>query len=306
MDGSVIKIHGKSKGKGLYQLHYTPTTRGCHSLSITVNGRQIVGRQIVGSPFQSVVRVHPTQLGKPVKYIKGVGKPYAMAMTADERFVVSSDRNIVILAKSGKKVNTFACSGLTTGVTVDDIGHIYVTMIDANCLCKFDEKGRKTKEVKCMLQSPGGVTIINNQVFVCDRGNHRIVVFSTKLELIRCFGTNGSGDGQFGRPQFIVQDGEGQLWITDYHNHRLCVFTADGKYQRSVVKPVDKGKLNLPLGIACDSDYVYVSEFGGGCVSVFTVAGDFVCSFGGRGSGEGDFANPVGVSFCQRWFLVRV
>ena len=300
VDGSVIKIHGTSKGKGRYQLAYTPSTRGRHSLSITVNGRQIVG-----SPFQSVVRLHPTQLGKLVKSIKGVGKPYAMAMTVEERFVVSSfdQKEIIIIAKSGEKLYTIACSGKPTGVAVDDIGHVYMALFDANCLCKFDENGRKLKEVKGKLQSPGGVTIINNQVFVCDRGNRRIAVFSTELELIRCFGTNGSGDGQFSYPEFIIKDGEGQLWITDFSNQRLCVFTADGKYQRSVVKPADKGKLNQPVGITCDSDYVYVSEHGGQCVSVFTVTGDFVCSFGGRGGGEGEFFNPFGVSVDRDGFL---
>ena len=49
--------------------------------------------------------------------------------------------------------------------------------------------------------------------------------------------------------------------------------------------------------------YVYVSEFGGHCVSVFTVAGDFVCSFGGRGGGEGEFFNPLGVSVDREGFL---
>ena len=298
VDGSVIKIQGTSKGKGRYQLAYTPITRGRHSLSITVNGQQIVG-----SPFQSLVRLHPTQLRKPVKSIKGVCYARAMAIAADERFVVSSDRNITVLAKSGEKLNTIACSGQPTGVAVDDIGHIYVALFDANCLCKFDENGRKLKEVKGKLQTPSGVTIINHQLFVCDRDNNRIAVFSTELELIRSFGTNGSGDGQFNRPQFIVQDGEGQLWITDQYNHRLCVFTADGKYQRSVVKPADKGKLNQPIGIACDSDYVYVSELGGHRVSIFTVAGDFVRSFGGRGGGEGEFFNPFGVSVDRDGFL---
>ena len=308
VDGSVIKIKGTSKGKGRYQLAYTPITRGRHSLSITVNGRQIAG-----SPFQSLVRLHPTQLRKPVKSIKVVGNACAIAIAADEKFVVSSEQKIVILAKSGKKLNTIACSGQPTGVAVDDIGHIYVALWDdvidstiydeVNCLCKFDESGRKLKEVKGKLQTPSGVTIINNQVFVCDRGNHRIAVFSTELELIRCFGTNGSGDGQFRFPEFIIKDGEGQLWITDSNNHRLCVFTADGKYLRSVVKPADKGKLNQPVGIACDSDYVYVSELGRHCVSVFTVAGDFVCSFGGRGGGEGEFVNPFGVSVDRDGFL---
>ena len=45
------------------------------------------------------MRLHPTQLGKPVKSIKGVDSARAMAITVDERFAVSSNRNIVILAK---------------------------------------------------------------------------------------------------------------------------------------------------------------------------------------------------------------
>ena len=300
MDGSVIKIHGESKGKGHYRLDYIPTVRGRHNLSITVNDRHIIG-----SPFQLVVRVHPTQLGKPVRSIKEVETPSAITMTADERFVVSSsDQNqIVILAKSGEKLSTITCNGKPSGIAVDDVGHIYAALYSTNCLCKFDENGRKLKEVLDRLLNPSGVAIINNQVFIGDCLNHRVVVFSSDLEFIRSFGTKGHGDGQFNYPECIAQDEEGRLWITDFFNDRLCIFTEDGEYQQAVMKPVDKGKLNSPSGIACDSGYVYVSEHRGHCVSVFTVTGDFVCSFGEHGCGEGEFNYPVGVLVDRDGFL---
>ena len=300
VDGSVIKIKGTSKGKGRYQLAYTPITRGRHSLSITVNGRQIVG-----SPFQSVVRVHPSQLGKPVKSIKGVGNAFAIAIIDDERFVVSSvdQKEIVIIAKSGEKLYTIACSGAPSGVAVDSIGCIYVALQDSHALCKFDKNGRKLIEMKGRLNFPSEVTIVNNQVFVCDRWNQRIVVFSSDLVYIRCFGTKGSGKGQFHNPEFLAQDEKGRLWITDFHNQRVCIFTTDGRYQRSVVKPADKGKLNNPVGIACDSGYVYVSELRGHCVSVFTVMGEFMFSFGRGGGGEGEFFHPRGMLVDKDGFL---
>ena len=300
VDGSVINIHGESKAKGRYQLAYTPITRGRHNLSITVNGRQIVG-----SPFQSVVRVDPTQLGKSVKHFTTIGKPFAMTMTADERFVVSSidQKQIVILAKSGEKLITFACNGVPTGVAVDDIGCIYVALQDIHSLCKFDEQGRKLKEVKDILNYPSGVNIINNQVLVCDRWNRRIAVFNTDLVFIRSIGAKGHGDGEFNNPEFLTQDEEGRLWITDFHNQRVCIFTADFEYLCSVVKPAGKGKLSSPAGIACDSGYVYVSELDGRCVSVFTVAGDFVCSFGRSGSGDGELYHPRGVLVDRDGFL---
>ena len=117
--------------------------------------------------------------------------------------------------------------------------------MDTNCLYKFNQNGKKLKETKSELSNPVGVAIINNLVFVCNRRSHTIAVFTRELEFIRKFGSYGSGDGQFNWPQFIAQDAEGKLWITDYHNSRICVFTFDGKFQRVVKKPADKGELNL-------------------------------------------------------------
>ena len=184
--------------------------------------------------------------------------------------------------------------GKPTGVAVDDNGHVYVALWNTNYLCKFNQNGKKLKETKSELSKPGGVAIINNLVFVCSRDSKTIAVFTRELEFIRKFGLVGSGDGQFNSPQFIAQDTEGKLWITDRDNNRICVFTFDGQFQRVVQKPADKGK---PYGIVCDSEFVYVTEWGGHCVSVFTVSGDFVTSFG---LGNGD---PRGIVIDQDGFL---
>ena len=41
--------------------------------------------------------------------------------------------------------------------------------------------------------------------------------------------------------------------------------------------------------------YVYVAEWAGDCVSVFTTEGGYVTSFGQSGGNEGDFKCPTGV-----------
>ena len=228
-----------------------------------------------------------------------VGKPLAVAITADEKLVVSIPdvQRVLVLSKNGKKLSTITCDGKPTGVAVDNDGHIYVALWNINCLYKFNQNGKKLKEKKSEFSSPGGVAIINNLVFVCSRDNHTIAVFTRELEFIRKFGSSGSGDGQFNSPQFIAQDTEGKLWITDYDNSRICVFTFDGQFQRIVKKPADKGKLKSPFGIVCDSVFVYVTEWGGHCVSVFTFSGDFVTSFG-VGNGY-----PRGIAIDQDGFL---
>ena len=53
--------------------------------------------------------------------------------------------------------------------------------------------------------------------------------------------------------------------------------------------------LNRPDGICVSGQFVYVTNIHGHNVSVFTTAGDYVTSFGGRGSGDGEFNAPVGV-----------
>ena len=58
-----------------------------------------------------------------------------------------------------------------------------------------------------------------------------------------------------------------------------------------------RGELKEPWGVAIDSsDRVYVSEWGNHRVSVFTLEGQFVTSFGGEGEGPGQFKCPRGLA----------
>ena len=52
------------KGAGVYHITYTPRVRGRHDLTVKVNGQGIAG-----SPFRVFVKIHPTQLGPPVRTI---------------------------------------------------------------------------------------------------------------------------------------------------------------------------------------------------------------------------------------------
>ncbi len=53
--------------------------------------------------------------------------------------------------------------------------------------------------------------------------------------------------------------------------------------------------LSLPFGICVSGQFVYVTNYVGDNVSVFTTAGDFVTSFRGHGSGNVELRKPVGV-----------
>ena len=86
--------------------------------------------------------------------------------------------------------------------------------------------------------------------------------------------------------------------MADSSNHRIQVFTAEGKFLHMFGRRGRaRGELDSPVGVAVDtSGMVYVSEEGNHRVSLFTSEGRFVTSFGRRGKKPGEFDCPYGLA----------
>ena len=288
VDSSVIQATVVEKGRGVYEATYMPKIRGRHTLSIKVNGKEIGG-----SPFQVFVKIHPTQLGKPVRAISGVQNPWAIAFNSKEELVVTeySGNKVSVIDKHGKRLQTIQCDEFIRpiGVSLDKDGNIYVSDSDGNSLFKFNKKGECVQVLQKSGSQPGefnslrSIRVINDNLFVCDMDNHRIQLLDRNFKFIHSFGQMGNGNGQFKGPQSVVQDKLGKLYVTDYSNHRVQVFSCEGQFLSTFCeKGSASKKLNKPSGICFDvcSDFVFVSEFNVGCVSVFKPSGEFVTSFG--------------------------
>ena len=71
------------------------------------------------------------------------------------------------------------------------------------------------------------------------------------------------------------------MYIVEYYNHRIQVFSSDGQYLRQFGR---KGKgereLDRPTSIAIDShNVVYVTEWRNNRISIFTSDGEFIKAF---------------------------
>ncbi len=85
--------------------------------------------------------------------------------------------------------------------------------------------------------------------------------------------------------------------MTEFANHRVQVFTAEGQFLRTFSQKANGQKLNAPYAIAIDSsDTVYVSENGPHHVSLFTSHGAYITTFGGSGTKERRFKYIYGLS----------
>ena len=89
-----------------------------------------------------------------------------------------------------------------------------------------------------------------------------------------------------------------KVYVADCSNHRIQVFTAEGKFLHMLGRHGQgRGELDCPVCIAIDtSGMVYVSELGSNRVSVFTSESQFVTSFGRMGKGQGQFERPFGLA----------
>ncbi|MYB49535.1 MAG: 6-bladed beta-propeller [Dehalococcoidia bacterium] len=92
----------------------------------------------------------------------------------------------------------------------------------------------------------------------------------------------GSGPGQLVLPVAIAFDSQERLYITDEYNHRVVIYSSEGKFlDQWGEHGSEPGKLNGPAGIAIDSnDNVYIADQHSHAISKFTSDGRFINRFG--------------------------
>ena len=302
VNDSVMHAKVTSKERGVYEVTYTPEARGRYELIVKVNGTQIAQ-----SPFCVLTKMHPTLLGEPVKVIEGVMLPFGIALSSKQQLVVSEwgGNKVTVFDKDGEKVPVITSERCNSpdGATVDKDDHIYVS--SGNSLFKFSKEGNPIKVVGRHGTQPGEfsdlglIKAINDKVYVCDRGNHRVQILNTNLEYMNTFGCYGDKKGQFNRPTGIAQDIAGNLYVTDSRNHCVQVFDGKGQFLHTFCeKGASSEQINHPRGICVGSDqFVYVCEKENKCVSVFKTDGEFVTSFGQF------IESPAGIAIDEDGFL---
>ena len=63
-------------------------------------------------------------------------------------------------------------------------------------------------------------------------GNHCVEILNPDMTFSSSFGSEDSGDGQFSMPYDVAFDNTGNVYVADYYNHHIQVFTAEGQFLR--------------------------------------------------------------------------
>src|SRR5437764_807799 len=108
----------------------------------------------------------------------------------------------------------------------------------------------------------------------------------TAAQFLMTFGHMGNGPGEFNRPEGVFVDAQDRLYVADSCNHRIQIFSSDGKFIRAYGKPgTGKGELGYPYDICVDAaGNQYVCEFGNSRIQVFNARDQPIEIIGGPGA----------------------
>ena len=299
LNGTIIKCCVDRREGNEYHISYTPTTRGRHELTITVNGQEVAG-----SPFPVFVSIHPSKLGKPVKIIPGLNCPSGVAFNSKGELIVSELLgDVVVLDKEGKRLRSIKRSdhkfGNPSSIAVDNEDNIYFDEWCGKNVYKFDKNMKKVMQKQTEHGCCSGVAVVEGEVMVSGQRNPVLEVYSTELNYTRKI--RGNHKGYFYR---VSSDGHGKLYVSATGHSRIQVLSKGGEFLHSFgIDENGVNKLIGPRGVCVAGQYVYVTDHSKNNISIFTTEGKYLTSFGQRGGNEGDLKSPWGICIDNDGFL---
>ncbi|XP_057321623.1 E3 ubiquitin-protein ligase TRIM71-like [Microplitis mediator] len=144
---------------------------------------------------------------------------------------------------------------------------------------------RNTDAEPNFLSKPWGVACDKDEnIIVTDRIHNCIQIFNQGGRLMRKFGTQGGGPGQFCRPAGIAVDEWRRIIVADKDNHRVQIFTMEGDFKLAFGKQgKNDGEFDYPWDVATNTDcQIVVSDTRNNRVQLFSPHGVFLRKFTGE------------------------
>lgn len=168
--------------------------------------------------------------------------------------------------------------------------------------------------------NPTGICLDSSgNIYVSDSGSDRIVIFDSNLNQKSSFGSSGTGNGEFDKPAGLCfSQNEEVLFVADSGNYRVQKFNVSvngdgsknfvfdswyGAYNDVAGKYTDKfgeesdvaGGFSNPVSVACDGDYLYVSDMDNDNLHKINLTVFSATIVGENGEGDGNFVEPIGI-----------
>ena len=172
------------------------------------------------------------------------------------------------------------------GLAIDESNErMYIADCGNKRIQIFSFEGNLLKKIgQDKLKQPHGIAINNEHIFVTDTELHALFQFhKSSFQLVSRTGAKGEKEGQFNDPRGLCVDSSGDVFIADYNNHRVCIFS---KYLQ-FMSCLGIEQLKYPRDVKQTNDCVLaVLDASSQCVHFFSRDGHLLSSCVSRGLGS--------------------
>ncbi|WP_462410980.1 6-bladed beta-propeller [Neobacillus sp. Marseille-QA0830] len=244
-----------------------------------------------------------------------LNKPMDVTKIGEYIYVTDTKNNQVqVFDQSGNNVSKFGKAGTKDGefqfpygIAGDSDENIYVADLYNGKISIFNTKGEFIKnfpDQDKVIQSPGGLRIYDDKLYVTDIKANKLYVLSMEGKKLMEIGGAGQEDGKFIAPNAVAVDKENKIYVSDSGNNRVQVFDKDGKFLKVINGSKDgKGSAIFvnPRGVGVDSDgNVYVVSNLSHNVYAYDKDGNELEVLGGMGTENGQLYLPNGLYIDER------
>ncbi len=184
-------------------------------------------------------------------------------------------------------------------------GTMWVVAYGSNELLKMDINGYvfiRSKGSFAGFDRPMDIVRLSDgNLLITEFAGDRISIFNNLGIFVKSFGSKGCGVGQVVGPQYAAIDELGNIYVTDFGNCRVDVFSKDYKGIFHFGGKTDSFEgLKAPSGIAVKDSNVFVADAISGAIYRFDTAGNYL----GKLCLEKSFIHPEAMRIWGKYLVV--
>ena len=163
------------------------------------------------------------------------------------------------------------------GLALDEVNQlIYIADCDNKRIQVVYFEGKFLKRFgQDILKKPWGIAVTEDNVFVTDWGLHALLQFRKKdCKLVRRTGTEGAGEGQLRVPQGLCSDYNGDVYVAEYGNNRVSVFSKHLQF----LKCLGTQQLKIPVDLKVTPNSLVILDWNPNCIHFYSRSGDLLSS----------------------------